>query len=297
MALTSGEMTPADIAAVTGGGCRNDGWGGEWSSWIIVFLIFAMFGWGGNGFGGFGGNAGATMSGYATQADIQRGFDTQSVTNKLNGLENGLCDGFYAVNSSFGQLNNTLAQGFAGANNQVNQGFAAVNNHMNQGFAGISSQMNQGFAGLNTAIVSQGYENQIAANGLQSQMQECCCATNQNIDRGITQGVMNTNTLQNQIQQNGFANEKATMEAQFTAQQNTCATLQAIDKVGDRIIDYLAADKAQALRDENQALRLAASQSQQNAYLVNQLRPNPVPAYNVPNPYCCYNPCGGCSGM
>lgn len=276
MALTSGEMTPADIAAVTGNNCCNgNGWGGEWSSWIIVFLIFAMFGWGGNGFGGFGNGAGtAALSGYATQADLQRGFDTQSVMNKLNGLENGLCDGFYGVNTSFGNLNNTLAQGFAG----------------------VTNVMNQGFSGLNTSIVSQGYENQLAVNGLQAQLQNCCCQTNQNIDRGITQGIMNTNVLQSQIQQNGFANEKATMEAQFLAQQNTCATLQAIDKVGDRIIDYLAADKAQALRDENQALRLAASQSQQNAYLVNQLRPCPVPSYNVPNPFCCYNPCGCSNG-
>ena len=84
----------------------------------------------------------------------------------------------------------------------------------------------------------------------------------------------------------------------FEAQQMNCNTLQAIDRVGDRIIDYLAADKAQALRDENQALRLAASQQAQNNYLVNQLRPCPVPAYQVPNPYAgcgCYSSCGcGC---
>lgn len=287
MALTTGEMTPADIAAVTGSNNCSGGWGGEWSSWIIVFLIFAMFGWGGNGFGGFGNGAGAaTAAGYATQADLQRGFDNQSVMNKLNGLENGLSDGFYSQAVANGNLQN-----------HINQGFSAVNNTVTTGFMSQQNAINQGFAGLNTAIVSQGYENQLATNNLQSQMHNCCCETNQNIDRGITQGVMNTNLLQNTIQAQGFANEKTAMEGQFLAQQNTCATLQAIDKVGDRIIDYLAADKAQALRDENQALRLAASQSQQNAYLVNQLRPNPVPSYSVPNPYCCYNPCGGCSGM
>ena len=70
--------------------------------------------------------------------------------------------------------------------------------------------------------------------------------------------------------------------------------LQAIDKVGDRIIDYLANEKAQTLRDENQALRLAASQQAQNNYIVSQLRqPCPIPAYTVPNPNCCYNT--GCS--
>ena len=45
------------------------------------------------------------------------------------------------------------------------------------------------------------------------------------------------------------------------------------------------------LRDENQALKFAASQAAQNNYLVDQLRPCPIPAYNVPNPYCCN---GGC---
>ena len=53
------------------------------------------------------------------------------------------------------------------------------------------------------------------------------------------------------------------------------------------------------LRDENQALRFAASQSAQNAFftanqdaqtaeLIRRLRtPDPIPAYQVPNPNCC----------
>lgn len=54
---------------------------------------------------------------------------------------------------------------------------------------------------------------------------------------------------------------------------------------GNRIVDYMAQEKMQALRDENQALRLAASQSQQNQYLVDQLRPCPQPAYITCNPW------------
>ena len=83
--------------------------GGMWSWWIIILLLF---GWGG-GYGGFGGfNGGACMTGLATSADVQRGFDTSAVTNKLNGLENGLCDGFYAVNTS-------LLNGFSGVNSNI----------------------------------------------------------------------------------------------------------------------------------------------------------------------------------
>jgi hypothetical protein len=35
----------------------------------------------------------------------------------------------------------------------------------------------------------------------------------------------------------------------------------------------MTCEKTQALRDENQALRLAASQAKQNQYLIEQLKP------------------------
>ena len=84
------------------------------------------------------------------------------------------------------------------------------------------------------------------------------------------------------------------MQNRFDAQAYNCNTLQAIDKLGDRIIDYMSAEKTQALRDENFALRLQASQAKQNNYLVSQLKePCAIPAYVVPNPNCCYgNPYG-----
>ncbi len=232
-----------------GNNCNN-GWGADGAWWIVILLIF---GWGGfgNGFGGFG-NGG----GYGIQADVQRSFDTSTIISKLDGINNGLCDGFYAQNTN-----------------------------MLTGFNGLQNSMNQGFAGINTAIVQNGYENRLATQGLSSQLASCCCDIREGIQANTTQGVMNTNAIQQQIQNCCCDVEKMNMQNRYDASQNTCATLQAIDKVGDRIIDYLAADKAQALRDENQALRLAASQQAQNNYLVNQLRPCPVPAYITCNPY------------
>lgn len=100
---------------------------------------------------------------------------------------------------------------------------------------------------------------------------------------------MNTNELSRQISDCCCAAEKMNMQNRFDAQAYNCNTLQAIDKVGDRIIDYLANEKTQALRDENFALRLAASQAHQNEALLNKLSPCPSPAYVVPNPNCCYN--------
>ena len=75
------------------------------------------------------------------------------------------------------------------------------------------------------------------------------------------------------------------MQNRFDAQAYNCNTLQAIDKLGDRIIDYMSNEKVQALRDENMALRLAASQAKQNQYLIDQIKPCPVPAYITCNPY------------
>ena len=62
---------------------------------MVVFAL--LFGWGNNGWGGFGGNGGGYAATAATQADIQRGFDNQAVISKLDGITNGLCDGFYAA--------------------------------------------------------------------------------------------------------------------------------------------------------------------------------------------------------
>ena len=59
------------------------------------------------------------------------------------------------------------------------------------------------------------------------------------------------------------------------------------------ILDFLTQSKLQDLQSENQGLKLAASQAAQNSYLVSQLRPSPIPAYTVQNPYCC-NQFAGC---
>ncbi len=47
MSLTTSEMTPADIAAVTRNNDGNGGgmgWGGDWMAFIVLFLLFGMFG-------------------------------------------------------------------------------------------------------------------------------------------------------------------------------------------------------------------------------------------------------------
>lgn len=110
-------LSASDVALLSGSNNRSDGfgWGGE-GGWLWIIVVFALlFGWGGNGFGGFGGNnGGGYVATAATQADIQRGFDNQAVISKLDGITNGLCDGFYAVN-------NGMLTGFNGINTNVMQ--------------------------------------------------------------------------------------------------------------------------------------------------------------------------------
>ena len=138
-------------------------------------------------------------------------------------------------------------------------------------FTALNNTLNNNFRGIDNAICTLGYQGAQHANAIQSQM------------------ALNTNQLDRRINDCCCDLEKMNMQNRFDAQAYNCNTLQAIDKVGDRIIDYLANEKTQALRDENFALRLAASQAQQNEALLNKLSPCPSPAYVVPNPNCCYN--------
>lgn len=114
--MNSDGLSASDVALLSGNnGNNNCGWGGDWMGMLALFFLFSMFGWGGFGGwgGGFGGNgAGGAMMGFATQADLQRGFDTQSIISKLDGISNGICDSTYAVTGAVNNLGTTVMQGF-----------------------------------------------------------------------------------------------------------------------------------------------------------------------------------------
>lgn len=94
----------ADIRAATG--ADENGWGGGGAWWIIILFLF-MFGMGGGGWG-WGNRSNDAL----TRAEMQQGFDTQEITRKLDGLSYGMCDGFYAQNT-------TMLNGFAGVTSAV----------------------------------------------------------------------------------------------------------------------------------------------------------------------------------
>lgn len=233
--MTDG-LSASDIALLNGNG-RNNGDGfGDGNGWWIILFFLCMFGWGGRGFGGFGGNNGygSAVDGYVLTSDFA------NIERKIDGVNTGLCDGFY-----------TQAQLVNGVNMNIMQG----------------------------------------NNAIQSQLAQCCCDIREGIS-GINYNLATQACGIGRQIESGFAQTNYNMASQ------NCQTLQAIDKVGDRVIDYLANEKMQSLRDENQALRLAASQQAQNNYLVDQLGQKcPIPAYITCNPFAPVqnNCCCGCN--
>jgi hypothetical protein len=226
-------------------GNGNDAW------WIIILLLF---GYGRNGFGGGYGNGGGVGENYVLATDFA------TIERKLDGVNNGLCDGFYAQNTN-----------------------------MLNGFAGVQQTLCQGFSGVDRSIANLGY-----------QQAQCCCDIKGGIKDVAYGNERNAWTLSKQISDCCCDLEKMNMQSRFDAQAYNCNVLQAIDASTDRVLKYLADEKTQALRDENFALRLSASQAKQNELLLGKLSPCPTPAYVVPNPNCCYQPVSfntcGCNG-
>lgn len=135
MFAQSGGYSLSDIAAVSGNNRNNGGFGDD--SWWII-LLFLFIGLGNNGFGN---NGGSTV-----REEVAYGFDMNGLENSVRGVQQGLCDGFYAMNT--GMLN----------------GFSGIQNSLCQGFAGVTANMNN-----NTNALTAGL------TGLGTQMAQCCC--------------------------------------------------------------------------------------------------------------------------
>lgn len=216
----------SDIAAVTGN--RNDNGFGDGNGWWVLIILFAIFGgWGNNGWGNGGGD-----SRPATQGDVQRGFDTQTVVSKLDSISSGLCDGFYAMNS--GMLN---------------------------GFNTLQNSIQQGNFGLQNAIQQNTVANMQNTNAIATQLANCCCENREAIAQVRYDMATDTcaiTTAINQATQNVMQN----CNANYRALHDEITAIQMAAK------DEKIAEQASLIN----ALNLSASQSNQNAYLVEQMK-------------------------
>ena len=135
----------------------------------------------------------------------------------------------------------------------------------------LNNTIVNGFNNTNTALITQGYETRNAIGGLATQLASCCCDIGRAID-GVN----------------------------YNLATNTCDIKHAIADSTNQILGFLTTEKISSLQLENQALKFAASQANQNAFitanqeaqtaeLIRRLgRDCPVPSYLVPNPNCCY---------
>lgn len=229
------------------GGC---GWGGDGFMALIVLFFFAMFGYGDNGNGLFGNrNNGGATDGYILTSDFA------NIERKMDGINSGLCDGFYAMNT--GMLN-----GFAGVTQAVTNGFQTAE----------LSRANQ-----QAALMQQLFQMQMA-------QQECCCENRQAIAQVrydmAAQSCDTRNTVQNTTRDiidamnAGFNGLNQRLTAQEIAQKDA--------KIAEQNQQLFAA-------------QLAASQAAQNNYLVTTLRPTPIPAYQSCNPWASNAALGCCA--
>lgn len=107
-------------------------WGQDWI-WIIVLFLF---GWGRNGFG----NGNGVTDGYVLASDFS------NIERKIDGVNSGVCDGFYAMNT--GMLN---------------------------GFAGVTQAVASGFSQAELARCNQQAALMQQLNAMQMQSANCCC--------------------------------------------------------------------------------------------------------------------------
>jgi hypothetical protein len=114
----------------------------------------------------------------------------------------------------------------------------------------LNNAITNGFHGVDNAICNLGYNVQSGFNGLSHQLAECCCDTRAAIAdvkyAMATESCATRNTIQNttrDVIENANANSRA-------------------------ILDALNANYIRTLEQENNSLRLSASQSAQNAVLM-----------------------------
>lgn len=141
----------------------------------------------------------------------------------------------------------------------------------------LNTALTNGFHGVDNAVCTLGYNTQAGFNMLANQLNNCCCENGRMIERGFADTNYNLATQ-------SCETRRAICDGTRDIIENNNAGVRSI-------LDFLTQDKIATLTAENQTLKFAASQAAQNAYLVNELRPCPVPAYPVANPYT-YTPCG-----
>ena len=248
-----------------GDGFGNSAW------WIIILLIFGWGGFGngfGGGFGGRGSAQGLADLGNLVNNDAGRELLMSAIQGNGTAISQLASTVHCDQNALMGAIQNLSTQ-LCSIGNQVGMSGQQIINAVQAGNSALASQLASCCCDVRNAITTQGYENQLAT-------------------------VNQTNTLQGAINFVNSSVERGFSSTNFETQRQTCDILGAIDKQTQAMVAQFAAIKEredqreiQNLRDQVQAYQLSASQQQQTASIVNQIRPCPVPAYITCNPFGC----------
>ena len=170
-----------------------------------------------------------------------------------------------------------ISNGFA--LNGLENGIRGIQQGLCDGFYAVNTGMLNGFHGVDNAICTLGYNMQQGFNTLGYQQKDCCCETQRLIERGFCDVGQAVNMQTRDIIDNQNANYRG-------------------------IMDFMVQTKIDALQSENEALRLKASQADQNAVIRAAIDAStaeiirrtgndcPVPAYWVNAPAPVQVPCG-----
>lgn len=271
------ELLTGFLAGQGDGNKNNGGFFGNEGLWAVIILAI-IFGWGRNGFAGNGGDNGSAIpymmamgagaaQGGLTRADMMSEFGFKGLEDSVRAVQDGLCDGFYAANT-------TAMQGFHGVDNAI---------------CNLGYQTQQGFNGTNVALM-QGFNGvERGQNAIQTQLASCCCENGRAMERGFADI--------------GYRMATDTCAINTNAANNTRDIIDAVNcgfrGIDAKLTEQRIADKDAQIAAQTQrifALELAASQQAQNQYLVNALGAKvPIPAFNVPAPWQ-YNQGNGCYG-
>lgn len=100
------------VVDVAGNGGNHSFLGGDGLAAIIIIAL--LFGWGRNGCGNGGGDAGSAGSG-AAMAGYVLTSDFANIERKIDGVNNGLCDGLYAQAQLINGVQQNMSNGFMSA--------------------------------------------------------------------------------------------------------------------------------------------------------------------------------------
>lgn len=213
-------------------GNNGGGFFGNEGLWAVIILAI-IFGWGNNG-NGFGSRNGGGNG----------GDNVTVVPYPAPGCYGGFGGGYPTEAVLQRALDTqTIISKLDGNTQGLCDGFYAQSNAIN----GLGTTIMQGFNGVDRAICQQGYQTQAGFNALGNQISSCCCDI-----------------------------KSAIGDAEYQMAADTCDIKMSIRDVGRDIIDnqnanyrglmdFMVQSKIDALQAENQNLKLAASQANQNA--------------------------------